>query len=57
MDQKVEIWIAPIQAKTTGLSCTSAKGEHGVMIWAGIIMDFVCGTVGVPDSVKRNSPS
>ena len=24
------------------------------MFWAGIIMDFVCGTVGVLDNVKKN---
>ena len=34
-----------------------SQGEDGVMILAEVIMDFVCGTVGVPDSVKRNSPS
>ena len=34
-----------------------SQGEHGVMIWTGVMMDFVCGTVGVLDIVKRNSPS
>ena len=29
-----------------------SQREHGVIICTGIIMNFVCGTVGVPDSVK-----
>ena len=32
MDQMVEIWMAPIQAKTTRLSCTSTKND--LVAWA-----------------------
>ena len=42
--------------KNHGFKLYVRQGEHGVMIWTGILMDFVCGTVGVPDNVKRKSP-
>ena len=43
MDQMMEFWIAPIQAKPQVQVVRQPRpGEHGVMIWAGIIMDFVC---------------
>ena len=57
MDQTVEILDGSYSSTNQWFNLYVSQGEHGVIILAGIIMDFVCGTVGGPDNVKRNSPS
>ena len=53
----VKIWMASNSSKNHWFKLYVSQGEYGVMIWSGIKMEFICGTVGELGCVKRNSPS